>query len=643
MKIKAMITAFVIVSMIFGVNQMPKAITEERHNAADIDTHWAEEEISTLMYADILKGYQGNANPDAVITRGQFTALTARTLGLEGKSGQAYDDIPPSHMFFSEITAATDAGIVNGVGKDTFLPEKPITREEIMLIISRCTSSPDKSPVSFKDIDKSYPYKTELGRAVATGIIKGFDDGTFRPKNNATRAECSAMLVRLLKSYESISKSDISSLAEEYIKNDLNDVSENLSLTTGRANYEISLKKKAVKTMSEYSAQVQKIPHKIKQTKISAEGALASAEYTGDVTYLLTTLSDTRQRTYLATYKLDMIYLDGELHIYNCDMSLKKKDKINLTWEVYSSPPDYAPKGVNVVSPSSFQISKENLGVESNPLTQNTKFYNSLTRKYMDYARMSGYEVWPIYKTDFSLKTSDELLNNSSLREKSAEYLIRYACKYMTDGINIDFENVYAKNRHLLSQHVRELSVMLHELGLIVSVDITRLEPTSANWSMCYDRDALSKNADYIMLMAYDEHYASSPTAGSVASLDWTENSIERTLNEVPHEKLVLGIPFYMRYFELSGNKVISSKAISMSTAYDLINSNNVSYTYIESDRQYKISWKNGSKTCVFWLENSDTVKDRMSLIKKYSLAGVASWRRGLEINKVWDVIMENL
>ena len=143
--------------------------------------------------------------------------------------------------------------------------------------------------------------------------------------------------------------------------------------------------------------------------------------------------------------------------------------------------------------------------------------------------------------------------------------------------------------------------------------------------------------------MAYDEYYASSKTPGSVASLDWTENSIKLTLGDVDKDKLILGIPFYMRYFETSNGKVTSTKAISMQTAYELINSNNVTYTYIEEDMQYKISWTKNGKNCVFWLESTDTIQKRMNLVQKYNLAGVATWRRGLEIQKVWDVIYQNL
>ncbi|MBQ8587936.1 MAG: S-layer homology domain-containing protein [Clostridia bacterium] len=615
----------------------------ENYAISDIDSHWAEDEMSVLINADILKGSHTKANPDTNITRGEFTALISRTLSLESDGGEVFSDIPKSHMFYIEVDAASDAGIVNGIGGNMFMPDRSITREEIVLIIARTMDEKSASKITFDDIGKNYPYSQELSIAVSGGIISGYSDNTFRPKENATRAECGAMLARLLRYMEDIDKNELIRLSETYIQNDMEDIQNNEKLTTGRAKSELELKKWAQNKARENNTQTEKIPSGFELSSYNIDGSLANAVYEGQITYVTTTLDGTRQRTYDATYSLDLIEKNGNVYIYDSTLSLSKQQRINLTWEVYSAPPDYAPEGVNVVSPSSFQISAENLGVESKELMTGARFYNSLTRKYMDYAHQNGYEVWPIYKTDFTLKTSNSFLNSYEARQKSLEYLIDYACKYLIDGINIDFENIYERNRHLLTKHARELSTALHELGLIVSADITRLEPTSSNWSMCYNRDSLSDNTDYIMLMAYDEYYASSPKAGSVASLDWTEESIKRTLTEVPNNKLVLGIPFYMRYFEVSGTKVTSSKAISMQTAYDLINSNNVTYTYMESDRQYKISWQKDGKTCVFWLENTDTIAERAALCNKYSLAGIASWRRGLEISKVWSVIKDNL
>ena len=643
MKARKVISAFAAVLVMINTSVAPRAVSEEKYAISDIDSHWAEDDITILTEADILRGSSGKANPDKNITRGEFAALAARTLGLEAKGGQGFTDVPEGHMFYAEVTAAAEAGIIKGVGGGNFAPDINITREQIMLMISRCTQNTGSKDISFKDIPKSYRYITELKKAVGTGIITGFEDNTFRPYANATRAQCSAMLTRLLKNEKEMSKQKLTQLSEKYISNDLKNPEDNLSLSTGKANLEISLKLDAREAIESNSVFVEKLLKNLKLTDYTISGALATAVYTGDITYVTTSKDSSKTRTYTAEFKLDIIEQDDSLYVYNYDLSLKKKERINLTWEVYSTPPDYAPEGVNVVSPSSFQVSAEDLGVESKSLMSGAKFYNSLTRKYMDYAEQNGYEVWPIYKTDFSLKTSDALLNSSEARQRALELLIDYACKYFIDGINFDFENVYERNRHLMTKHVRDASVMLHELGLVVSVDITRREPTSSNWSMCYDRDSLSESADYIMLMAYDEYYASSKSAGSVASLDWTEESIKRTLNEVSADKLVLGMPFYMRYFEVTGTKVTSSKAISMQTAYDLIQANNPTYTYMESDGQYKISWKNGNKTCIFWLENSDTIAKRVQLANDYNLAGVASWRRGLEVSKIWSVIDENL
>ncbi len=621
----------------------PKAITYNNYFASDIDSHWAEDELENLINAGILKGFDGKASPDNGITRGEFTALISRTLALESNDRVTFTDIPKGHMFFSEINAAYDAGIIQGTGGNTFSSDKKITREEIMLIISRCLPKTGTAIVNFKDIGKNYIYLSELKLALSSGIITGFSDNTFKPKNNATRGECAVMLSRLLKAKADIKKQDAVELGEEFIKNEMESVSLNKNLATGKALREIDLKLMSQNSIRSNSTEVEKIPGKLTLSSYTSDGYLANAVYEGDITYMVTNANGTRQRHYLATHEIDIIRLGDELYVYNYNLSLKKDEKINLTWEVYSSPPDYAPQGVNVVSPSSFQLSRENLGVENKPLLGDIRFYNSLTRKYMDYAKENGYEVWPIYKTDFSTQTSHSFLNNDEARQKAISYLTEYACKYLIDGINIDFENIYEKNRYLVTKHARELSVMLHELGLIVSVDITRKEPTSANWSMCYDRDSLNDNTDYVMLMAYDEYYASSKTPGSVASLDWTEESIKRTLGEVDKGKLVLGIPFYMRYFETKNGKVTSSKAISMQTAYELVNSNNVTYTYLEDDGQYKISWQKDGKTCVFWLENTDTIAKRINLATKYNLAGVGSWRRGLEISKVWEIIENNL
>ena len=118
--------------------------------------------------------------------------------------------------------------------------------------------------------------------------------------------------------------------------------------------------------------------------------------------------------------------------------------------------------------------------------------------------------------------------------------------EYGFQGINIDFENVHLKTKDLVTQFVRELYPIFKEAGISVSMDVTGIS-TSENWSLFYDRIRLSKAVDYMILMAYDQHWASSPVAGSVAQYSWVEKSILGVLDSIPNEKLILAVPFYSR------------------------------------------------------------------------------------------------
>lgn len=622
-----------------------QAITLDNSTLTDIDSHWSENDITTLYRAGILNGSDNLANPDENITRGEFTALIARTLELDNNlSTPAFSDVGNENIFFNEISAAVSNGLVTGADDGKFYPSSSITREEIMLIISRTLPKSAKKSVSFSDISSDYAYISNLKAAVSSGIISGYADGSFKPKNTATRAESASMLVRMLKASEGTSDENVKNFSKSYISSDIENLQNNTANSTGAALTELSHRLSAAQTIAQNGVTVQKTLKDLALTAFSNTGSLSRCVYDGSITYSITYPDGTSEKkTYDCTVSADIILRGGSPYVYCYNVNLKKSGKINLTWEVYSSAPDYAPEGVNVVSPSSFQISAEALNVDKTALFSNVNFFNSLTYSYMDYAKGNGYDVWPMYKTDFSLSTSHNFLNNAKARQTALELLVKYASKYKIDGINFDFENIYVADRALLTKHIREVTLALHEMGLITSADVTRKELSSSVWSMCYDRDSISETVDYVMLMAYDQYYAGSPAAGSVAGLSWTEDTIKKTLAEVPPDKLVLGIPLYMRLWTVEKGKVTSSKAISMQTAYKLIQENNPTYEWIEKDGQYKISWKEGSKTYMFWLENSDTVKSRIALVSKYALAGVASWRRGLEVQGIWSVILQNL
>ena len=214
--------------------------------------------------------------------------------------------------------------------------------------------------------------------------------------------------------------------------------------------------------------------------------------------------------------------------------------KINLTWEqVVSRNPDTSAigdmPGLYVVSPTWFYLADDDGTVG-----------NKASHSYVNWAHERGYQVWALFSNDFNPDRTRAVLSDYDKRLNVIRQLLHYAETYRLQGINIDFENVYMEDKEKLTQFVRELTPYLHEQGLVVSIDVT-IRGGSPMWSLFLDRKALGETVDYMAVMTYDQHWASSPVAGSVAELGWTEKGIADIIreDEVPPSKLLLGVPFY--------------------------------------------------------------------------------------------------
>lgn len=314
--------------------------------------------------------------------------------------------------------------------------------------------------------------------------------------------------------------------------------------------------------------------------------------------------------------------------------------KVNLTWEhVVTKNPDTSNippmPGVNVVSPTWFHLEdgEGNLNNLADPA-------------YVKWAHERGYRVWALFSNGFDPKRTTDALSTYDKRMTMIKQLLAFTQMYSLDGINIDFENVYLKDKQNLVQFVREMTPLMHEQGLIVSIDVTPIS-SSETWSLFYDRKALVESVDYMMLMAYDEHWASSPKAGSVASLPWVEQSIVALLEEdIPPSKLILGIPFYTREWteEVKDGKTnVSSRAVFMDRSQRIIKEKNLTPVFSAETGQNYIEYEEDGKRKKIWIEDETSVKARIALVNKYHLAGVASWRRGFENPQAWNWIHSTL
>ncbi len=313
--------------------------------------------------------------------------------------------------------------------------------------------------------------------------------------------------------------------------------------------------------------------------------------------------------------------------------------KINLVWDaIYKTNTkgwvdEDRIQGLDVVSPTWFEV-KDGKGT----------MVNRASLPYVEWAHKNNYKVWAHLSNNLGgPNNTGVFLNNTDAREIVINKVLEYSAQYRLDGINIDFEDINLRDKDVLTQFVRELSPLLKEKGLVVSMDITPVS-NNENWSLCYDRKVLGETVDYIMLMAYDQHWAESPEAGSVAQQSWVENSVKRTLDFIPKEKLLLGLPYYTRVWVTESGKRLRSVATSMGYAKSLIKENNAQVRWDEESGQFYAEYNkdNGSNNKI-WLENEESINLKSSLVHKYGLAGVAGWRKNFEVSEVWNVLNKNL
>ncbi|PZD95755.1 glycosyl hydrolase [Paenibacillus sambharensis] len=317
-------------------------------------------------------------------------------------------------------------------------------------------------------------------------------------------------------------------------------------------------------------------------------------------------------------------------------------EKINLTWEaVYARQPDTSKiadmPGVNVVSPTWMELVKGDGTIRMKG-----------DKNYVAWAHNRGMQVWGLFANGFDPDLTTEALQSYTTRSSMAKQLLSYAKLYNLQGINIDFENVYTKDKENLVQFVREFTPLAHEQNLVVSIDVTP-KSNSEMWSVFLDRAALGQTVDFMMLMAYDEHWGSSPVAGSVASLPWVERSVTRILEEdgVPPRKLLLGLPLYTRVWtetkQKDGTVKVTSKAIGMEAAEELIREKKLKPVFQPETGQNYVEYKEDGALNRIWLEDETSMAARIALVRKYDLGGVASWQRSFQKPAIWPVIEEGL
>ena len=287
--------------------------------------------------------------------------------------------------------------------------------------------------------------------------------------------------------------------------------------------------------------------------------------------------------------------------------------------------------GVNVIAPTWFYLESPEGDMSS--VASDT---------YVATAHSRGLSVWTV-ANDFdgavnSSKDTFSALSTYAGRSKIIDTIVSETVRVGADGINIDFEKVNADCAPYFQEFIRELSVSCRTQGLVLSIDAY-----VPNYTKYLGRAELARTADYIVCMCYDEHTSGSETAGSVSSLPFVQKGIRDTLKEVPPEQTVIALPFFTRLWKVNENAAPTSSAMGMGEAAAWLSENAANVVWDEETGQNYAEAKGVDGTSKIWIEDAQSISEKMKEVMAAGCAGVAEWKLGLETQDIWQVISDHL
>lgn len=310
--------------------------------------------------------------------------------------------------------------------------------------------------------------------------------------------------------------------------------------------------------------------------------------------------------------------------------NIQKDYKINLAWHQVTSQAANenvasviaGTTGLTTISPTWFTIQDTNGNITS-----------LASSAYVDAAHQAGLEVWGLVDNFTNQVDTLAVLSNTQSRANMISQLITEAQNSGLDGINVDFEQITEEMSDHYIQFIRELSVECRKNQIVLSVD--NYVP---GFTSHYNREEQGIVADYVIIMGYDEHFAGSEEAGSVASIDFVREGITETLKEVSKEKVINGLPFFTRLW-IESSSGLTSQAIGMQEAETAVANAGVTASWDEETQQNYAEWTADGNTYKIWLEDEQSLEAKLKVMQEYDLAGAAAWKLGFEKSGIWELI----
>jgi spore germination protein YaaH len=248
-----------------------------------------------------------------------------------------------------------------------------------------------------------------------------------------------------------------------------------------------------------------------------------------------------------------------------------------------------------------------------------------------DTARNLGLKMFPLitYKTG----AIDKILSDPALRTKTIDNIVKLVREKPYDGVNIDFEMLKPEQEKNLTAFMAELYGKLKPLNKTVTVSVFPKVDVHESVHGAYNYAELAKNADFVQVMLYDKHWATSEP-GAIAPVDWYEKNLKYAIEQCGGpNKVIAGVSAYGYDWPPKGK----GAAIDMKYVDAIVTAqkNGVQVQYDEVSQAPHFKYKDHE----VWFENDRSTAAKLDIVAKYKPAGIAIWRLGQEQPEIWPII----
>lgn len=253
------------------------------------------------------------------------------------------------------------------------------------------------------------------------------------------------------------------------------------------------------------------------------------------------------------------------------------------------------------------------------------------SQQVYDAARNMGLKMFPLitYKTG----VIDKVLSDTGLRTKTIDNIVKLVKEKPYDGVNIDFELLKPAQEKNFTAFMAELYSKLKPLDKTVTVSVFPKLDVAEEIHGAYNYAELAKNADFIQVMLYDKHWATSEP-GAIAPIDWYEKNLKYSIEQAGGaNKVIAGVSAYGYDWPPKGTEAAAD--VRYVDAIVTAQKNGSKIEYDEKDQAPHFKYKDHE----VWFENDRSTAAKLDIVAKYNPAGIAIWRLGQEQPEIWPLV----